>query len=119
MSNLNPAMNRRRLLGLAGAGAAGLAISSWSAFPALGQEQPSGQVVIGTSQEPTSFNPLMNGIEIDRGVHYALFDPLIGVDDQGAYFPVLATEVPTVENGGISPDGPDVHIQSARRRRLA
>lgn len=66
---------------------------------------PQGQVIVGLSQEPTSFHPLMPGIEVDQGVRFALFSPLWAVDEKGEYFPVLATEVPSLENGGISEDG--------------
>ena len=34
-----------------------------------------------------------------------IFDPLLSVDDKGNPVPILATEVPTAANGGISPDG--------------
>lgn len=66
---------------------------------------PSGQIVIGFSQEPTNFHPLMLAIEVDQGVHWNLFSPLWGVDDKGQFTPQLAVEVPTVANGGISADG--------------
>lgn len=70
-----------------------------------GNAEASGQVIVGLSQEPTVFHPLMPGIEVDAGVYYNLFSTLWGVDETGTYFPILATEVPTVENGGISEDG--------------
>jgi peptide/nickel transport system substrate-binding protein len=66
---------------------------------------PTGQVIVGLSQEPTVFNPLMPGIEVDQGVHWSVFSPLWGVNEKGEFFPQLAKEVPTVENGGISADG--------------
>lgn len=66
---------------------------------------PRGQVVVGLSQEPTVFNPLMPSIEVDQGVWWNLFDPLWGVDSDGNLTPALAKEVPSVENGGISKDG--------------
>lgn len=66
---------------------------------------PKGQIIIGFSQEPTNFHPLMLAIEVDQGVHWNLFSPLWGVDDKGSFTPQLAAEVPTVENGGISADG--------------
>ncbi|WP_373504560.1 peptide ABC transporter substrate-binding protein [Aestuariivirga sp.] len=66
---------------------------------------PKGQVIIGFSQEPTNFHPLMLAIEVDQGVHWNLFSPLWGVDDKGNFTPQLAAEIPTVENGGISADG--------------
>ncbi len=67
--------------------------------------KPTGQVIVGLSQEPTVFNPLLPHIEVDQGVHWNLFSPLWGVDDKGDFIPQLAAEIPSVENGGISEDG--------------
>jgi peptide/nickel transport system substrate-binding protein len=61
-----------------------------------------GQVVVGLSQEPTVFNPLRPGIEVDRGVHYALYDSLWRVDERASFVPDLAAELPTEKNGGIT-----------------
>lgn len=99
-------LNRRQSLGLFGA--AGLA----AVLPGFGrggmaaaQTAPTGQVIVGFSQEPTVFNPHLPHIEVDEGVYYAIFDPLIDVDPEGNFFPLLAAEVPTTANGGISEDG--------------
>ena len=67
--------------------------------------QKGGDVIVGLSQEPTVFHPLMPGIEVDRGVHMAVFDPLWRVDFRGNFVPDLATQIPTVENGGVAKDG--------------
>lgn len=64
-----------------------------------------GEIVVGVSQEPTVFNPLMAHIEPDDGVHFSLFDPLVRIDPKGLIQPCLAREVPSLENGGISEDG--------------
>lgn len=74
-------------------------------------DKPTGQVIIGFSQEPTVFNPHLLHIEVDEGVHFAVFDPLFNVDPDGKFTPALATEVPTVENGGISADGLDWKVK--------
>lgn len=66
---------------------------------------PKGQIVAGLTQEPTVFNPLMPRIETDQGVQFSLFNPLWRVEPDGSFVPELAVEVPTLENGGISPDG--------------
>jgi peptide/nickel transport system substrate-binding protein len=96
-------MSRRGFLSMSAAlGATALAGGS-GAFAA--NASPKGQVIIGFSQEPTNFHPLMLAIEVDQGVHWNLFSPLWGVDDKGNFTPQLAAEVPTVENGGISADG--------------
>lgn len=64
-----------------------------------------GQVVLGLSQEPTRFHPLQARIEVDEGVQHNLFDALWRVEPDGRFTPNLATEVPSVENGGLSADG--------------
>jgi len=106
MSNLSYSglglLSRRGVLGMGAAlGASALVgASARAADPAA-----KGQVVIGFSQEPTNFHPLMLGIEVDQGVHWNLFSPLWGVDEKGQFTPQLALEAPTVANGGISADG--------------
>jgi peptide/nickel transport system substrate-binding protein len=100
------ATTRRRTLQLIGAaGLAGLAPGLSGLRRAQAQAAPQGQIILGFSQEPTVFNPHMPHIEVDEGVHYAVFDPLFDVAPDGSFFPLLATEVPTVENGGVSADG--------------
>ncbi|CAK7257331.1 MULTISPECIES: peptide ABC transporter substrate-binding protein [unclassified Shinella] len=89
-------------------GAAGLAVMAPSVLgmgAARAQDTPKGQIVVGFSQEPTVFNPHLLHIEVDEGVHFAIFDPLFDVDAKGNFYPLLAKEVPTVENGGVSADG--------------
>ncbi|WP_105439331.1 peptide ABC transporter substrate-binding protein [Neorhizobium sp. T25_13] len=66
---------------------------------------PSGRVVVGLSQEPTVFNPLMAHIEVDDAVHFSVFDALFRIDPKGVLQPNLAAEVPSQKNGGISQDG--------------
>ncbi len=77
------------------------------ALRAVLQSEPKkgGQVIVGLSQEPTIFNPLKSTLEVDRGVQFALFDSLWRIDEKGALIPDLATEIPSLENGGISSDG--------------
>ncbi|MDH0871340.1 peptide ABC transporter substrate-binding protein [Agrobacterium pusense] len=100
--------NRRHVLGMMLAGGA---VSAFA--PALlGKDRamaqggtPKGQMILGFSQEPTVFNPHLMHIEVDDGVHYALFDTLFVANPDGLYTPSLCAEVPSVENGGISKDG--------------
>lgn len=99
---------KRSFLKLSASGVAltiapGLMISS--AFAAGKPDAPTGQVIAGISQEPTVFHPLMPGKEVDRGVWWQLFSTLWFVDDKGILVPDLATELPSVENGGLSEDG--------------
>jgi len=97
-------LSRRGVLAL---GAAGLIASraAWAQTGGAPPAKPTGQVVIGLSQEPTVFNPLMISIEVDQGVWWSLYDPLWGVDPAGNFIPQLAAEIPSTENGGISEDG--------------
>jgi len=100
------ALNRRQALKLVGAAGLTTAMISSSGMRALAQKPvPQGQVIVGFSQEPTIFNPHLLHIEVDEGVYFAIFDPLLDVNTDGSLYPLLAREVPTVENGGISADG--------------
>jgi peptide/nickel transport system substrate-binding protein len=108
--------SRRRLLTF-GASAGTLAWAGpklgWmaSAQAATPPSKPTGQAVIGLSQEPTVFQPLLVHIEVDEGVYFNLFSPLWRVDEQGNFQPDLVAEVPTLENGGISADGLQWHLK--------
>ena len=108
MTNSLTHPDRRGFLGMTMIGAAGLGLSS---FPRAAGAAATGQVIVGISQEPTVFNPHMLHIEVDEGIHWAIFDPLFSVDPDGTFVPRLVTEVPTVENGGISEDGTEWHIK--------
>ena len=67
--------------------------------------QRGGQIIVGLSQEPQNFNPVMPTIEAQRGVHMAIYDDLWRIDPRGAFVPNLAAAIPTQANGGISKDG--------------
>ncbi len=88
--------------------------------------------MVGVTQEAVNFNPLLYvNTGVETCVEFTVFDSLWKIDPQGKFIPNLATEIPTVENGGVSKDGliwtiklrPDVtwHDGPAvfrRRRRL-
>lgn len=95
-----------RLMGLGGV--ASLVAPNLLGAPAFGQTPPAaptGRIIVGLSQEPTVFNPLMSKIEVDDGVHFSMFDALFRLDPEGIIQPNLAIETPSQENGGISADG--------------
>ncbi len=73
--------------------------------------KPTGQVIVGLSQEPTVFHPLLVHIEVDEAVYFNLFSALWRVDPKGAFQPDLVAEIPSVENGGISADGLNWHLK--------
>jgi peptide/nickel transport system substrate-binding protein len=65
-----------------------------------------GQCVFGVTQEAVNFNPLLYvNTGVETAVEFIVFDSLWKIDPQGKFIPNLATEIPTVENGGISKDG--------------
>ncbi|MDQ0391322.1 peptide ABC transporter substrate-binding protein [Labrys monachus] len=76
-----------------------------AAHAATPPAKPTGQAIVGLSQEPTVFHPLLVHIEVDEAVYFNLFSALWRVDPKGAFQPDLVAEIPTVENGGISADG--------------
>jgi peptide/nickel transport system substrate-binding protein len=102
--------NRRQLLTMTAAAGALAWLGpklGWTerAFAATPPAKPTGQAVIGLSQEPTVFNPLLVHIEVDEAVYFNLFSALWRVDPKGVFVPDLVSEIPTVENGGLSADG--------------
>ena len=83
-------------LGVAGA----IALGS-SAFADRGSD---GNVGIIYWQAPSILNPYLSGGTKDIESSSMVIEALAGYDNNGAMFPRLATEVPTVANGGISSD---------------
>ncbi|HKC05713.1 MAG TPA: ABC transporter substrate-binding protein, partial [Methylomirabilota bacterium] len=101
-------LSRREVLGLlaaTGAGAMLAPIIRSGAVLAAETPKKGGQIVVALSQEPTVFNPNRPHIEVDRGVHFGLFDSLWRVDEKAQFLPNLAVEMPTVKNGGIQKNG--------------
>lgn len=64
-----------------------------------------GVLRIAIQSEPKNLNMLLASNTTDNMVDRLIFDPLISADPKGDPVPVLVTEVPTLENGGISKDG--------------
>jgi peptide/nickel transport system substrate-binding protein len=62
-------------------------------------------VRIGLYEEPDTLNPVIGTMSFSSDVFQLVFDGLIRYDDHGRPIPDLAREVPSLENGGISPDG--------------
>jgi len=64
-----------------------------------------GVLRVALQQEPKNLNPLLNSNTTDVFIDRLMFLPLIQPNAQGIQQPLLATEVPTMANGGISKDG--------------
>ena len=72
-------------------------------IPAIGMAEK--VVTLGIYQEPENLNTYIGVQTVITYVHRPFAEYLIDVNDKGEYVPVLAAEVPSVENGGVSKDG--------------
>jgi peptide/nickel transport system substrate-binding protein len=63
-----------------------------------------GQVVLLIPEEPITLNPYLAAAPIVRQVTDATTAGLTTIDTSGNFQPVLAAELPTLANGGLSPD---------------
>ena len=52
-----------------------------------------------------TLNPVTTTLAVEQDIDEAIFNGLVELDDQQRVIPDLATEVPTLRNGGISRDG--------------
>jgi peptide/nickel transport system substrate-binding protein len=64
-----------------------------------------GVLRIATSLSPNTLNPYLSTQEVEALVQAFMLDPLVATDEKGRDVPILAADVPTTENGGISRDG--------------
>jgi peptide/nickel transport system substrate-binding protein len=79
--------------------------ASAQAAPAAQPAAAGGQLRLTLNQEPDTLNPFYSGLRATFTVTQAIFNGLVVVNEQGNYEGDLATEVPTLENGGVSADG--------------
>jgi ABC-type transport system substrate-binding protein len=64
-----------------------------------------GVLRVAVQSDLKNLNPLLNSNTTDVFVDRLMFEPLLSADPRGNPVPMLAATVPTLENGGISPDG--------------
>ncbi len=69
-----------------------------------------GVVRIGAKEEPDSLNLMFGHTLATDQIDCLLFSFILRTDANGNLFPDLATEVPTLKNGGISADGKTIVI---------
>jgi peptide/nickel transport system substrate-binding protein len=67
-----------------------------------------GQLKVLWWQSPTLLNPHFATGTKDQDGSRIFYEPLASYDPEGNLFPVLAAEVPSVQNGGVSKDGRSV-----------
>lgn len=97
--------------------AAGLALAA--AMGALsgcgrGTDRGTSELVIAQIQEPRSLNPLYLDGYVTGEINGLVYSYLTTYDTKGGMIPQVAREVPTLKNGGISPDG--MHVTYHLRR---
>jgi peptide/nickel transport system substrate-binding protein len=69
-------------------------------------EAPTGDpITVAMYQEPESLNPYLSVQSVTNVVATPILEGLLAIAPDGEFIPVLATEIPSVENGGISEDG--------------
>ena len=65
-----------------------------------------GHLIIGTAgEEPDNLNEMFAHTDAADQLANLLYEPLFRYDPKGDLLPAAATEVPTLQNGGISKDG--------------
>jgi peptide/nickel transport system substrate-binding protein len=69
-----------------------------------GEVQTGGTVVFILPEEPANLNQFLADAAIVRQVADAVVEGLVDVNPDGEYFPELAAELPTLQNGGVSED---------------
>ncbi len=85
---------------LSGAAVAALTAAS----PALAERGADGQLNVFYWQAPSTLNPYLSSGNKDVHAASVVLEPLAGIDSKGNLIPMLASEVPSPENGGISED---------------
>lgn len=60
---------------------------------------------VAIQNEPKNLNPVLSSNTTDVFIDRFMFEPLLSANEKGDPIPMLASQVPTMENGGISKDG--------------
>jgi peptide/nickel transport system substrate-binding protein len=97
MSNKECEMNTKAIL-------LGAVASAAFASVAMAERGSEGNVSIIYWQAPSILNPFLSGGTKDVESASMILEPLARYDENGNLTPWLVTEIPTVENGGVSED---------------
>ncbi len=81
-----------------------------------GWTQP-GILRVALPQDLKTLNPVLSSSTAEGFVDRLLFEPLVSANDHGEPVPMLATSIPTTENGGISKDGLTITYHLRRNAR--
>ncbi len=64
-----------------------------------------GSITIAMSQEPDKISTSWSSFAVSQNTMHMISDSLLIYDDNAELMPRLAVEIPSIENGGITPDG--------------
>jgi len=76
----------------------GSGVSGWAGSHAHAAASNS-SLLIGSTEEPDTLNPLISGLQVSGDVASAVFDTLINYDTHNTVYPVLATSYTTSADG--------------------
>ncbi len=76
--------------------------------PAAAGPKKGGTLTMAVWQEPEHLNPELSTMTVVDHVSSLTLEGLTNVNEKGERYPLLATEVPTTQNGGVSADGKTV-----------
>lgn len=76
----------------------------WYADPHPGPPVAGGSINYLIYEDPDTLNPIIGGTSIALQVITAILEPLAETLPDGAWNPILAEEIPTLDNGGVSED---------------
>ncbi len=82
-----------------------LVVLALAALVVVGVAHAQDTATVLLPEDLSTMNPYTTTALITMQVVPAVVEPLVGVDPDGQYYPILAREVPTVANGGVSEDG--------------
>lgn len=69
-----------------------------------GKAPRGGRITIGVQQEPERLSEILNATAVNNLICGLVFSKFVKYDDELRLVPDLIEEIPTVENGGVSPD---------------
>lgn len=86
----------------------GVSMAAPAPEPLPANAQRGGPLRLLSWQGPTLLNPHFAIGSKDQEASRVFYEPLAGWDPEGRLLPILAAEVPSVENGSVSPDATSV-----------
>lgn len=73
--------------------------------PAAGEPKSGGNAVLVYGEDPDTLNMALSGAWITGQVAWAIVEGLVDIGPEGSYRPLLAAELPSVQDGTVSEDG--------------